>query len=190
MTGLALLVVAWFKFADGAWVVIVVIPSMVWIFYRIRGHYQLLRGQVSLAAYKKDLPFKHTVIMPVSGINKVVLKALQYAQSISKDVIAVLVNVENLDAEKLASDWNQQAPDVPLVILESPYRSVLSPFLTLVEDIQKFRNDDIVTVLLPEFVSARWWEHLLHNQTGLLIKAALLFKPNIVVTSVPYHIHT
>ena len=190
LTGLALLVVAWFKFADGAWVVIVVIPSMVWIFYRIRRHYQLLRGQVSLAAYKKDLPFKHTVIMPVSGINKVVLKALQYAQSISKDVIAVLVNVENLDAEKLASDWNQRAPDVPLVILESPYRSVLSPFLTLVEDIQKFRNDDIVTVLLPEFVSARWWEHLLHNQTGLLIKAALLFKPNIVVTSVPYHIHT
>ena len=78
----------------------------------------------------------------------------------------------------------------PAVILESPYRSVLSPFLALVEDIQKFRNDDIVTVLLPEFVSARWWEHLLHNQTGLLIKAALLFKPNIVVTSVPYHIHS
>ncbi|MEE8256685.1 MAG: APC family permease [Acidobacteriota bacterium] len=190
LTGLALLVVAWFKFADGAWVVIVVIPSMVWIFNRIRRHYQMLRGQVSLASYEKDRPFKHTVIMPVSGINKVVLTALQYAQSISKDVIAVLVNVENLDAEKLSRDWNQRAPDVPLVILESPYRSVLSPFLTLVEDIQKFRNDDIVTVLLPEFVSARWWEHLLHNQTGLLIKAALLFKPKIVVTSVPYHIHT
>ncbi len=189
LTGLALLVVAWFKFADGAWVVIVVIPSMVWIFNRIRRHYQMLRGQVSLASYEKDRPFKHTVIMPVSGINKVVLTALQYAQSISKDVIAVLVNVENLDPEKLSRDWNQRAPDVPLVILESPYRSVLSPFLTLVEDIQKFRNDDIVTVLLPEFVSARWWEHLLHNQTGLLIKAALLFKPKIVVTSVPYHIH-
>ncbi len=189
LTGLAMLVVAWFKFADGAWLVIVVIPSMVWMFYRIRRHYQILRGQVSLAAYEKALPLKHTVIMPVSGINKVVLTALQYAQSISKDVIAVLVNVENLDAEKLSRDWNQRAPDVPLVILESPYRSVLSPFLALVEDIQKFRNDDIVTVLLPEFVSARWWEHLLHNQTGLLIKAALLFKPKIVVTSVPYHVH-
>ena len=190
LTGLALLVVAWFKFADGAWLVIVSIPSMVWMFYRIQRHYQVLRGQVSLTADEKSPPLKHTVLMPVSGINKVVLTALRYAQSISKDVIAVLVNVENLDAEKMSRDWNQRAPNVPLVILESPYRSVLSPFLTLVEDIQKFRDDDIVTVLLPEFVSARWWEHLLHNQTGLLIKAALLFKPKIVVTSVPYHVHT
>ncbi len=190
LTGIAILVVAWFKFTDGAWLVIVVIPSMVWIFYRIRRHYQVLRGQVSLAAYEKDRPLKHTVVMPVSGINKVVLTALQYAQSISKDVIAVLINVESLDPEKILRDWNRRAPDVPLVILESPYRSVMSPFLYLVEDIQNFRNDDIVTVLLPEFVSGRWWEHLLHNQTGLLIKAALLFKPKIVVTSVPYHIHT
>ena len=87
-TGLAMLVVAWFKFADGAWLVIVVIPLMVWMFYRIRRHYQILRGQVSPAAYERARPYKHTVVMPVTGINKVVLRALQYAQSISKDVIA------------------------------------------------------------------------------------------------------
>ena len=189
-TGLAMLVVAWFKFADGAWLVIVVIPLMVWMFYRIRRHYQILRGQVSPAAYERARPYKHTVLMPVTGINKVVLRALQYAQSISKDVIAVLVNIENLDAEKLSRKWNERAPDVPLIILDSPYRSVLSPFLSLVEEVKKFRDDDIVTVLLPEFISAKWWEHFLHNQTGLMIKAALLFKPKIVVTSVPYHIHS
>ena len=102
----------------------------------------------------------------------------------------MLVNIENLDAEKLSRKWNERAPDVPLIILDSPYRSVLSPFLSLVEEVKKFRDDDIVTVLLPEFIAAKWWEHFLHNQTGLMIKAALLFKPKIVVTSVPYHIHS
>ena len=188
-TGLALLVVAWFKFLHGAWLILVVIPLLIWVFNKINTHYQVIGEQMTLDKYDRARPLKHTVIMPVPTINKVVLEALRYAKSISKDVIAVLINVQNLDPAQLSLTWHERAPDVPLVILESPYRSFLSPFLTFLEEVKKFRDDDIITVLLPEFVSARWWQHILHNQTGLLIKAALLFKPKIVVTSVPYHLH-
>ena len=187
-TGLALLVVAWFKFLHGAWLIIVVIPSLIWVFHKINTHYQVIGKQMTLSEYDRARPLKHTVIMPVSSINKVTLAALRYAQSISKDVIAVLINVQNQDPVRLSRTWHERAPDVPLVILESPYRSLLSPFLTFLEEVEQFRENGIVTVLLPEFVSARWWQHILHNQSGLLIKAALLFKPRIVVTSVPYHL--
>jgi len=187
-TGLALMVVAWFKFIHGAWLILVVIPLLIWMFYQIHRHYRIIGVQMALRDTDSARPIKHTVIMPVPSINKVILSALRYAKSISQDVIAVMINVQNLDKEEVMKVWTKRAPDVPLVILDSPYRSVMGPFLTFTEEIEKFRDDDIVTVLLPEFVSARWWQHILHNQTGLMIKAALLFKPKIVVTSVPYHL--
>ena len=187
-TGLALVVVAWFKFTHGAWLILVVLPLLIWMFDKIHRHYQIIGVQMALRKTDSTQPIKHTVIMPVPSINKVILSALRYAKSISQDVIAVMINVQNLDKKKVMEVWTERAPDVPLVILDSPYRSVMGPFLIFTEEIKKFRDDDIVTVLLPEFVSARWWQHILHNQTGLMIKAALLFKPKIVVTSVPYHL--
>ena len=177
-----------FKFVHGAWVVLVILPLQVWVFRKIREHYFLVSMEVSVADYERPRQIKHTVVVPVPGINKVVLAAIEYARSISRDVIAVLVNVDGREREELLKRWQDFAGDVPLVVLEAPHRSILRPLLRFIDEVGKIRDDDVVTVVLPESVPARWWHYLLHNQTSLLIKGALLFKPKIVVTSIPHHL--
>jgi hypothetical protein len=121
-------------------------------------------------------------------VNRASLGAIEYARSLSRDVIAVQVNVDGEDPQKLTAQWESWVEDVPLVILNSPYRSILRPLLQFIEEVENFRGDDIVTVLMPEFVPAHWWQRLLHNQNGLILRGALSFKPNVVVTSVRRHL--
>ena len=102
--------------------------------------------------------------------------------------MAVHVNRDGEHPEELHSQWHSWAPDVPLVILESPYRSIRGPLLRFIDEIHNWRDEDVVTVVIPEFVSNRWWHHFLHNQTTAFLKVALFFKPHIVVTSVPHHL--
>jgi hypothetical protein len=128
------------------------------------------------------------VLVPVSGVQRAVVRALDYAQTLAADVRALYVDVDPTATEQLRRDWEKWGRGVPLVVLSSPYRSLLEPLLEYIEQIDVARSDDYVTVVLPEFVPARWWHHLFHNQRALLIKGALLFKPNIVVTSVPFHL--
>lgn len=187
-TGLVLVVVAVVKFAHGAWLVLGAIPLVVVACRSVRQHYYQVGREMSLADYEKPEELRHTAVVPVAGINKVVLSAIEYARSIAKDVIAVTVNVDNIDREKLLDQWHAWASDVPLVVLESPYRSIHRPLLRFIDEVENWRDDDVVTVVIPEFVTRRWWHHFLHNQTSLLLKAALLFKPHIIVTSVPHHL--
>jgi hypothetical protein len=126
--------------------------------------------------------------VPVAAVNRVARQTLAYARSISPNVTAVHITDEEAEIEQMRRDWGALAVDVPLVIVESPYRSLVGPLLSYIDEIDKQRPDDIVTVVLPEFVARHWWEHLLHNQTALRIKAALLFRPGTVVISVPYHL--
>ncbi|HWP85395.1 MAG TPA: APC family permease [Terriglobia bacterium] len=187
-TTLVLLIVAAVKFTQGAWLVLVAIPSFVWLFLKIRQHYFQVATELSLASYGQLSELRHTVIVPVPGPNRASLGAIEYARSLSKDVIAVQVNTEGEDPAKLTAQWEAWVPDVPLVVLASPYRSIVRPLLQFVEQMETFRDNDIVTVLLPEFVPAHWWQRLLHNQNGLLLRSALSFKPNVVVTSVRRHL--
>jgi amino acid transporter len=188
-TGLVLVVVAVVKFTQGAWMVIVAIPLHVLISWQVRRHYFNVARELSLADYEKPKPLKHTAVVPVPlGPNKMVLTAVEYARSISKDVIAVTVNVSNENREALLEKWDAWAPDVPLVVLNSPYRSIHRPLLRFIDEVETMRDDDVVTVVIPEFVPKSWWHQFLHNQNTLFLKAALLFKPHIVVTSVPQHL--
>jgi len=188
-TGVVLLVVAAVKFTHGAWIVILAIPALVVMFRKIRRHYFDLTTELSLSGYEKPQPTRHTVIIPVpEAPNRVVLTAVEYAKSVSRDVIAVHVGTNGAKREEMVAKWKRFVDDVPLLVFDSPYRSVVRPFLRFVDEIEKIRSEDKITVLLPEFVPDRWWHSLLHNQTGLLFKGALLFRPGIVVTSVPYHV--
>jgi hypothetical protein len=187
-TGLVLVVVAVVKFMDGAWVILAAIPLYVLLCWRVRQHYFQVGLEMSLADYEKPKELRHTAVVPVAGMNKMVLAAIEYARSISPDVLAVTVNVDNVNREKLEQQWEEWVADVPLVILESPYRSIHRPLLLFIDEIQDWREDDVVTVVIPEFVARRWWHQFLHNQTSLLLKAALLFRPRIIVTSVPQHL--
>ena len=187
-TTLVLIIVATVKFTHGAWLVLIAIPAFVWMFLKIRQHYFQVATELSLASYVEIAELQHTVVVPVPGPNRASLGAIEYARSLSKDVIAVQINTEGEDGEKLAAQWEKWVPDVPLVVLSSPYRSIVRPLLRFIEEMETFRENDIVTVLLPEFVPAHWWERLLHNQNGLLLRSALSFKPNVVVTSVRRHL--
>jgi hypothetical protein len=133
---------------------------------------------------------QHLIVMPVAGINQVTLQTLAYARSITDNVVAVHVaaDEEPEDAEKFEAKWRTWMPDVPLVVVDSPYRSLLRPLLAYIDALHRQQPERILTVLIPEFVSSRGWEHLLHNQSALRLKGSLLFRPGIVVTSVPYHI--
>lgn len=188
-TGVVLIVVTAVKFTHGAWLVVIAIPLLVIVFRKIRQHYFQLSTELSLSGYEKPRATRHTVIIPVPAApNRIVLAAVEYAKSISRDVMAVHVSTNGEGREEVVARWKKFVDDVPLVVFESPYRSVLRPLLRFIDEVEDLRADDKITVLLPEFVSDRWWHGLLHNQTSLLFKGALLFRPGTVVTSVPYHL--
>jgi hypothetical protein len=187
-TFVVLIVVAFVKFLDGAWVIAVAIPFLVWVCLQLRRHYFQVGLEMSLTDYEKPRDLRHTAVVPVAGMNRVVLSAIEYARSISKDVLAVTVNVDQGDRNKLAHQWEEWVSDVPLVILESPYRSIHRPLLLFIQEMEDWRDDDVVTVVVPEFVAKKWWHQFLHNQTSLFLKAALLFRPHIVVVSVRQHL--
>jgi hypothetical protein len=190
-TGIVLLVIAVVKFTEGAWLVVVVIPVIIWLFRTTRHHYFQATSQLSLSDFERPRLTRHTVIVPVPPTpNKVVLTAVEYASSISKDVIAVTVNVDRKDRQEVEDTWRKFVEDVPLVVLDSPFRSVTRPLLRFIDEVEDLRSDDKLTVVLPEFVPAKWWHHLLHNQTSVVLKTALLFRPGIVVTSVPHHLRS
>ena len=128
------------------------------------------------------------MIVPIGGLQRAVVEALRYGESLSDDVRAIYVDVDSASTEKIKLEWYMWGGRAQLVVLDSPYRSVMEPLLEYIEEVERERPDDYVTVILPEFVPAQWWQHLLHNQRALLIKGALLFRPNTVVTSVPFHL--
>ncbi len=187
-TALVLVIVAVVKFIHGAWLILLAIPLLVLACWRVRRHYFTVKQGLSLAGYQKPEPLRHTAVVPVAGMNKMVLGAIEYAKSISNDVVAVTINIDNADRDGLLEKWQLWVPDVPLVVLESPYRAIHRPLLRFIDELEGWRDDDVITVVIPEFVTRRWWHQFLHNQTTLFLKAALLFKPKIIVTSVPHHL--
>ncbi len=177
------------KFIHGAWIVVVVIPLLVLMFRSIHKHYVGVAKQLSTEGLEQLSPIKHTVIVPISGIHRGVIAALQYAKSIAPDnVQAVYVDFEEETTAKLREKWQQWGAGVQLVVLPSPYRELTRPLLRYISRLERKRDDDMITVVLPEFIPAKWWQHILHNQSSLLLKGALLFKEGVIVISVPYHL--
>jgi amino acid transporter len=178
------------KFVHGAWIVVVMIPLLVFMFHTIHKHYVSVATQLSLEKIDETLePIKNTVIVPISGIHRGVMSALRYAKSISPEsVTAVYVDFEEEATAKLKERWNKLDLGLKLVVLPSPYRELTRPILKFICRVDRLRDDDVITVVIPEFVPKRWWHHLLHNQSSLLLKAALLFRENVIVTNVPYHL--
>lgn len=177
------------KFIHGAWIVVVVIPLLVLMFRAIHGHYLGVAKQLSTEGLEEVRPIRHTVIVPISGIHRGVIGALQYAKAIAPDhVQAVYVDFDEEATARLREKWERWGTGVGLVVLPSPYRELTRPLLRYIARVERKHDNDMITVVLPEFIPARWWQHLLHNQSSLLLKGALLFKEGVIVTSVPYHL--
>ena len=177
------------KFIHGAWIVVVVVPLLVFMFRAIHKHYVGVAKQLSTEGLEELRPIKHAVIVPISGIHRGVVAALQYAKSIAPDrVQAVYVDFDEEATAKLREKWERWGAGVKLVVLPSPYRELTRPLLRYIARLERKNSNDVITVLLPEFVPAKWWQHLLHNQSSLMLKGALLFKEGVIVISVPYHL--
>jgi amino acid transporter len=187
-TGVALLVIAVTKFTHGAYIVVVLIPVFVLGFLRTHRHYFYVRTQLSLVEIEPERPIRHTAIVPISAVNRATIYALRYAKSIAHEVEAVHVEIDPERTRAIQQQWRTWGGGVPLKILRSPYRSLIEPLVDHIDDLMHGRRrNEMVTVVLPEFVTAHWWEGLFHNQSAFLIKGALLFKPGVVVTSIPFH---
>jgi amino acid transporter len=188
------LVIATTKFLEGAWIVVILIPLLVLMFLAINRHYNRVeRGRISdIPIHPQDI--RHRVIVPIAGLDRAAIQSLAYARSITKHVIAVHVAVDEDDANEVREKWERwqkhlaEEEETQLIIIESPYRSLSRPLLAYIDTIHELFPADTVTVILAEFVVAHWWEQILHNQTALRLKASLLFRPGIVVTSVPQHL--
>ena len=188
VTGVVLVIVALTKTMEGAWIVLLLIPLIVTVFKATHRHYDRVASELTLKGYAPQARVHNTVLIPIGGLQRAVVEALRYAETMSDDVRAVYVDLNPAATEQLRKDWETWGGRVRLVVLPSPFRSLMEPLLEYIEQASAEKANDYVTVILPEFVPARWWQHLLHNQTSLLIKGALLFRPNIVVTSVPFHL--
>ncbi|HEY1952421.1 MAG TPA: APC family permease, partial [Gemmatimonadaceae bacterium] len=184
-TGIVSIVQVATKFIDGAWIVVLIIPLIILLLRKIHRHYVQFAADIRFDGQSPIAPLHHTVVVPVNGITKATSGALVYATAISDEVVAVYIEVDPRATAKMAADWEAWDIGVPLVVVPSPYRSVLRPLVEYVDNLRMLMPGELVTVVVPEIVPKRWWEHLLHNKTAFYIRTAFLFKPNVVVTSVP-----
>ena len=189
VTAVVLLTLAVTKFKDGAWIVVVVIPVLMLAFVVLHRHYEEVAAELSLEGLEGPPAFQHTVLVLIGDVHRGVVRAVQYAKTLAGPtaaVRAVYVEADPARTLKVEEKWAKWGLGVPLVVLTSPYRSILRPLLEYIDNIQSRGDDQMVTIVLPEFLPRKWWQHILHNQTALLVKGALLFRKNIVVADVPY----
>ena len=189
MTGLVLVIVLITKFTRGAWIAIAAMAVFYVLMVGIRKHYDRVAAELVAGDVDDVLPSRSHAIVLVSTLHKPTLRAVAYARATRPDVLeAVTVNVDDADTKRLVRDWERRRLPVPLKVVESPYREITKPVLDYVKRIRTSSPRDVVTVFIPEYVVGRWWEHLLHNQSALRLKGRLLFKPGVMVTSVPWQL--
>jgi hypothetical protein len=191
-TAIVMLIFAVTKFREGAWVVLIVIPVLVKLFFTIHGHYKDLAGHLTLDKFS-GLPARqtrHRVIMPVSGIHQGTLEALRYAKLLSDDVTAVHISMDPEETEKVQRKWRTWGEGTRLVILDSPFRLFIEPLLEYLEEIIDNRQpNETITIVVPQFIPSKRWHNALHMRTADFLRHELLAKPGVVVTDVPYQVY-
>lgn len=190
LTFIVMWVFAITKFQDGAWIIILVIPTLIAIFFTIHRHYQNLAQKLSLEQYRASLSStRHRVILLIAGVHRGSLAALKYARMISTDITAVHVSMDPEEAQKVSEKWGIYGEGTRLVILVSPFRLMVEPVMAYIETLLAERQpNEIMTVVVPQFVPGKWWQNLLHHQTALLLRFGLIFKPGLVIVEVPYQV--
>ncbi len=189
-TFIVMLVFIFTKFRDGAWVVVLIVPSMVGVFQFIHRHYRRLAQQLSLANIRPHTPFcRNRIIIPVGGVHQGTLKALRFAHNLSDDITAVHVSIEPEETEKLRKKWEMWGEGYRLVILDSPYRQFLEPLLDYIEKVEgACSSNEAITILVPQFVPRRWWSNALHARAAEALRKVLLQRDDIVIVEVPYQV--
>ncbi len=189
-TGIVTLILVYEKFWDGAWMVLAAMPIIIYIFREIRHHYESIGKQLALPSDGYcPIAIEHTVLVLVSSLHRGTIPALEYARTISERVEAVHVELNPAATERLKKAWEGWGCGIPLTILKSPFRSISEPLLEYIDEVEDRYEHDLVTIIVPEFVTKKSWHNLLHNQTSIMIKALLRYRPGKVVTTVRYHLN-
>jgi amino acid transporter len=194
VTGVVVLIIAITKFFYGAWLVLVFIPLMIYVFRAIHSHYKDMSEQLHLPAESIRESFnapkaKNLVVVPIASPTRVVAETLRYAKSMSEDVIALHIATDEEAGKRIEEKWQIWNPGVRLVTVYSPYRLVVQPILDFISELEMHRcNYDYITIVIPEFETRKWWHRLLHNQTGWILRTLLILRENVVVTTIPYHL--
>lgn len=190
LTGLVLVVVMITKFSHGAYLVVIAIPVLCAIMQTIHRHYAAVRAELRVDDEAEILPSRVHGVVLVSGWNKATQRAIAFARASRPDTLSALtVNIVDADTRALTAEWQGHASEVPLSVVESPYREITRPVLQYLKRLPQGPRD-VVCVYIPQTVVGRWWENLLHNQSSLRLKTRLLFEPDVMVTSVPYQLHS
>jgi hypothetical protein len=191
-TAIVTVIFAVTKFREGAWVVLIIIPALVKIFFTIHHHYKDLASHLTLDKFL-GIPARqtrHRVIMPVSGIHQGTLEALRYAKLLSDDVTVIHVSMDPDETEKVQKKWKVWGEGTRLIILDSPFRLFIEPLLKYIEEIVDHRQpNETITIVVPEFMPSKRWHNALHMRTAGVLRQELLTKHGVVVTDVPYHVH-
>ncbi len=195
-TGAVVLIVGAGKFLQGAWITLIIIPLTILLFLRVRHHYEKISDQLSLRGLPPELkPYpKLRFVMPISGVHRGIFQAVDFARSVSKNLIAVYVEVEPGSGKRVRKKWEEWFPDISLKIVPSPYRSIIGPFIEFLDRYDEEVNDgQLAAVILPEFVTEGFLGNILHNQMAWLIKFALLYRRRKkgyqqVIVDVPFHL--
>jgi len=190
ITGVVMMVFAITKFSQGAWIVLILMPALVLVFFRIHRHYRNLASRLTLVNYNPGPPpQRHRVILPISGVHQGTLAALEYAQLLSPDVTAVHISTDPDAAERVEQRWQKWGQGVRLVVVESPYRLMQEPLLRYIRQLAAARQpNEIITVVVPSFVPHNWFDNLLHTQTATFLRLTLMFIPGVIVVDVPYQV--
>jgi hypothetical protein len=178
------------KFKDGAYIVIILIPAMVSVFVLIHRHYKRVAEQLSLEnqEYTKRIS-RNRVIMPIAGVHRGSLNALSYAKTLSDDVTAVHISIDEKETEKVKNKWLIWGDGTRLVILNSPFRLFIEPLLNYIDSMDEIRKkDELITIVVPQFIPKQRMAGLLHARTADTLRKALLNRKNIVITEVPYQV--
>ncbi|MGQ0617856.1 MAG: APC family permease [Acidimicrobiia bacterium] len=186
-TAIVLIVVVVSKFTIGAWVPVVLIPCIALGLTRIKRHYDRVAAALQMPEGFRVRRHTHTVVVLVGSVHRATLAALAYSKSLAPDrLVALSVVTDEEESRRIQDQWKTHEIDIPLRILSSPYRELTGPVIAELDELDAQYENDIITVVLPEFVLTRWWQQLLHNQSALRLKTRLLFRRNTIVTSVPY----
>lgn len=190
LTGVVMLVFSISKFTQGAWMVILIIPALVIMFSSIHRHYTGLAKELSLDNFGTPPQIRRQrVILPIGGVHRGTMAALRYARTLSDDITAVHVSIDPEETDKICQKWETWGDGHRLVILDSPYRTFIEPLLEYIDEIDELRQPkELITIVVPEFVPRHWWSNLLHTKTASTLRMALLFRKEIVITSVPYQV--
>jgi hypothetical protein len=191
-TAVVLVVVVVTKVEHGAWIAILGMLVLFVMMKGVRKHYDLVAAELRVTPTQRTtLPSRNHAVVLVSKLHWPTLRALAYARATRPHSLeAVTVGVDPEDVKRLQEEWEEGGIEVPLRVLDSPYREVTKPVLDYIRALRRESDRDVVTVFIPEYVVGRWWENLLHNQSALRLKARLLFMPGVMVTSVPWQLHS